>query len=71
MVYTLYKKVMKRGELIRKLTKAGFKLVKGRKNAGHDLYVHPDGRMTSVSRSTSDIPTGTLKEIRKQTQIDL
>lgn len=46
MVHKLYKEPMKRGELIRKLTKAGFKLKKGRKNAGHDLYIHPDGRIT-------------------------
>ena len=62
---------MKASELILKLKKAGFRLVKGKKNAGHELYMHPDGRITSVTRGTGDIPSGTLAEIRKQTKLDL
>lgn len=62
---------MKASELIRKLKEAGFKLQKGRKNGGHDVWVHPDGRFTSLSRSTKEIPTGTLQQIRKQTKLDI
>lgn len=62
---------MKASELIRKLKKAGFVLDTSRPNGGHELYVHPDGRMTSVTRSTKDIPPGTLAIIRKQTKLDL
>ena len=62
---------MKASELVRILKKAGFRRIKGRKNAGHDLYVHPDGRMTSLSRSTAEIPKGTLAEIKRQTGIDI
>ena len=57
-------------EVIKKLKKAGFQ--KGRKGSNHDIYKHPDGRMTPVPRHKGkDIPIGTLRKIEKLSNVKL
>ena len=58
---------MKRRDIIKKLTKAGFVASEG---ANHTKMSHPDGRWTVIGRHT-EIPTGTVRAIERQTKIKL
>jgi len=51
-------------EVLRKLLKAGF--VEKRQSGSHKILKHPDGRQTYVAMHTKDIPTGTFRNILKQ-----
>ena len=58
---------MKRKDIIRKLIEAGFVRSEG---ANHTRMSHLDGRWTVISRHT-EIPTGTVRAIEKQTSVKL
>ncbi len=55
-------------DLVKALEKAGF--VKSRQTGSHLYLKHPDGRLTSVSIHSKPVPTGTLRAILKQTQLE-
>lgn len=59
---------MKTNEIAKKLLKAGFEEIGGKK---HDKYRHPDGRYTVLSRGTHELSRELVKEIEKQTGISL
>ena len=58
---------MKRRDIIKKLTEAGFVAAEG---ANHTRMTHPDGRWTVIGRHT-EIPTGTVRAIERQTGVRL
>ena len=58
---------MKRKDIIKKLTKAGFVASEG---ANHTKMSHPDGRWTVIGRH-AEIPSGTVRMIERQTGIKL
>ena len=59
---------MKRDELLKILRENGWTFKEGKK---HTTAYGPEGKITRVWRHTKDIPTGTLKEIEKQTGLKL
>ena len=58
---------MKRREILKKPAKAGFVQTEG---ANHTRMSHPDGRWTVIGRH-SEIPTGTVRAIERQTGVRL
>lgn len=58
---------MKRREILKKLAKAGFVQTEG---ANHTRMSHADGRWTVIGRH-SEIPTGTVRAIERQTGVRL
>ncbi len=59
---------MKFSELYRLLEANGWQLKPGKREGGHDKYVHPDFKGSIiVGRHTSqEVPTGTLNAIMRQ-----
>ncbi len=53
----------KRRAVVRFLKSLGFRFA--RRNGPHDVFTHPDGRLTSVPRG-STIRAGTSREIAKE-----
>ena len=58
---------MKRRDVIKRLTEAGFVASEG---ANHTRMTHPDGRWTVIGRH-AEIPTGTVRAIERQTGVRL
>jgi len=66
---SVYMSYMNSAELIKRLERAGFKLVGVR--GSHHKYKHPDGRMTIVPHPKKDLPIGlVLKILRKDAGIE-
>lgn len=60
---------MKPREVRRRLSDAGFELA--RQRGSHQVWKHPDGRWTVVPDHRGDLAPGTLREIEKQTGVEL
>lgn len=63
---------MKYREVRKKLLDEGFVEHKGRGKGDHRLYIHPDGRRTTLDYGGGgkDVPKGTLGAIKRQTGVD-
>ena len=58
---------VKRWDIVKKLTRAGFVATEG---ANHTRMSHPDGGWTVIGRH-GEIPTGVVRKIEKQTGVKL
>ena len=56
-------------DLVKILLKHGF--IERMGHGSHRIYIHPDGRRTTIAFHSKEIPRGTLRAILKQIQLEL
>ena len=63
------RKVIRPKEIVRIIERHGFLFA--RQNASHAIYIHADGRRTTVPMHNKDLKRGTLHSILKDTGLTL